>query len=162
MEPRDLYWNNYFREFWCCWLKDHHLTDTACRVQIPWQLSAQENWLQCMDTKGERGLGGMNWEVGIDIYTILILCIKHITSENLGEGNDNPLQYSCLENPRDGGSWWAAIYGVAQSRTWLKRLSSSENLLYSTGNSIQCSVIAWMGRKKQKKTKKTGYMYRGA
>ena len=37
----------------------------------------------------------------------------------------HPLQYSCLENPREGGAWWAAIYGVAQSRTWLKRLSSS-------------------------------------
>ena len=37
-----------------------------------------------------------------------------------GEGNDNPLQYSCLENPRDGGAWWAAVYGVAQSQTRLK------------------------------------------
>ena len=44
-----------------------------------------------------------------------------------GEGNGNPLQCSCLENPRDGGAWWAAIYGVAQSRTWLKRLSSSRS-----------------------------------
>ena len=42
-----------------------------------------------------------------------------------GEGNGNPLQCSCLENPRDGGAWWAAIYGVAQSRTRLKWLSSS-------------------------------------
>ena len=42
-----------------------------------------------------------------------------------GEGNDNPLQCSCLKNPRDGGAWWAAICGVAQSRTRLKRLSSS-------------------------------------
>ena len=39
------------------------------------------------------------------------------------EGNGNPLQYSCLENPRNRGAWWAAIYGVAQSRTRLKRLS---------------------------------------
>ena len=45
----------------------------------------------------------------------------------IGEGNGNPLQYSCLENPRDGGAWWAAIYGVAQSWTWLKRLSSSSS-----------------------------------
>ena len=44
-----------------------------------------------------------------------------------GEGNSNPLQCSCLENPRDGGAWWAAIYGVAQSRTRLKRLSSSSS-----------------------------------
>ena len=42
----------------------------------------------------------------------------------LGEGNGKPLQCSCLENPRDGGAWWAAVSGVAQSRTWLKRLSS--------------------------------------
>ena len=42
----------------------------------------------------------------------------------IGEGNGNPLQYSCLENPRDGGAWWAAVYGVTQSRTRLKRLSS--------------------------------------
>ena len=41
-----------------------------------------------------------------------------------GEGNGNPLQWSCLENPRDGGAWWAAVCGVAQSRTRLKRLSS--------------------------------------
>ena len=44
-----------------------------------------------------------------------------------GEGNGNPLQCSCLENPRDGGAWWAAVYGVAQSRTRLKRLSSSSS-----------------------------------
>ena len=44
-----------------------------------------------------------------------------------GEGNGNPLQYSCLENPRDGGACRAAVYGVAQSRTWLKRLSSSSS-----------------------------------
>ena len=43
----------------------------------------------------------------------------------IGEGNGNALQCSCLEKPRDGGAWWAALYGVAQSRTGLKRLSSS-------------------------------------
>ena len=43
----------------------------------------------------------------------------------IGGGNGNPLQYSCLENPRDGGAWWAAVYGVAQSQTRLKCLSSS-------------------------------------
>ena len=43
----------------------------------------------------------------------------------IGEGNGTPLQYFCLENPRDGEAWWAAIYGVAQSRTRLKRVSSS-------------------------------------
>ena len=51
----------------------------------------------------------------------------HFSLSCIGEGNDNPLQCSCLENPRDGGAWWAAIYGVAQSRTRLKRLSSSSS-----------------------------------
>ena len=44
-----------------------------------------------------------------------------------GEGNGNPLQCSCLENPRDGGAWWAAVYGGAQSWTRLKQLSSSSS-----------------------------------
>ena len=44
-----------------------------------------------------------------------------------GKGNGNPLQYSCLEKARDGRAWWAAVYGVAQSRTRLKRLSSSSS-----------------------------------
>ena len=47
----------------------------------------------------------------------------------VGEGNGNTLQCSCLENPRDGGAWWAAIYGVTQSQTRLKRLSSSSMAL---------------------------------
>ena len=47
------------------------------------------------------------------------------TTSSIGKGNGNPLQCSCLENPRDRGAWWAAVYGVAQSWTWLKRLSSS-------------------------------------
>ena len=51
----------------------------------------------------------------------------HFSLSCIGEGNGNPLQYSCLENPRDGGAWWAAVYGVAQSRTRLKQLSSSSS-----------------------------------
>ena len=51
----------------------------------------------------------------------------HFSLSCIGGGNGNPLQYSCLENPRDGGSWWAAVYGVTQSRTRLKRLSSSSS-----------------------------------
>ena len=49
----------------------------------------------------------------------------HFSLSCIGEGNGNPLQCSCLENPRDSGAWWAAVSGVAQSRTRLKRLSSS-------------------------------------
>ena len=51
----------------------------------------------------------------------------HFSLPCIGEGNGNPLQCSCLENPRDGGAWWAAVYGVVQSRTRLKRLSSSSS-----------------------------------
>ena len=51
----------------------------------------------------------------------------HFSLSHSGEGNGNPLQCSCLENPRDGGAWWAAISGVAQSQTWLKQLSSSSS-----------------------------------
>ena len=51
----------------------------------------------------------------------------HFSLSGIGEGNGNPLQCSCLENPRDGGAWWPAVSGVAQSRTRLQRLSSSSS-----------------------------------
>ena len=51
-----------------------------------------------------------------------------------GEGNGSPLQYSCLENPRDGGAQWASVYGVAQSWTRLKQLTSSSSRLQSMGS----------------------------
>ena len=51
----------------------------------------------------------------------------HFSLSCIGEGNGNPLQCSWLENPRDGGAWWAAVYGVAQSWTRLKRISSSSS-----------------------------------
>ena len=54
----------------------------------------------------------------------------HFSLSCTGEGNDNPLQCSCLENPRDRGAWWAAVYGVAQSQTRLKRLSSAAALIF--------------------------------
>ena len=51
----------------------------------------------------------------------------HFSLSCIGEGNGNPLQCPCLENPRDRGAWWAAVYGVTQSWTWLRRLSSSSS-----------------------------------
>ena len=60
----------------------------------------------------------------------------HFLLSCIGEGNGNPLQCSCLENPRDGGAWWAAIYGVAQHRTRPKRLSSSRR------HSQQCTLLS--------------------
>ena len=56
----------------------------------------------------------------------------HFSLSYTAEGNGNPIQCSCLENPRNGGAWWAAVYGVAQSRTRLKRLSSSSSSVYTS------------------------------
>ena len=76
----------------------------------------------------------------------------------IGEGNGNPLQCSCLKNPRDRGAWWAAVYGVAQSRTRLKRLSSSS----SSKHILQKTV--WVGTFFQitsiRKYHKESYVYR--
>ena len=63
----------------------------------------------------------------------------HFSLSCIGEGNGNPLQCSCLENPRDGGAWWAAVYGAAQCQTWLKRLSSSSS---NTLNNIQNAQVS--------------------
>ena len=78
--------------------------------KIPWM--EEPGRLQSM---GLRRVGH-DWATSLDFS---LSCI--------GEGNGSPLQCSCLENPRDGGAWWAAVYGVAQSRTRLKRLSSSSS-----------------------------------
>ena len=69
--------------------------------------SRQHSWMKCQ--QDHKGFCDIHWTLA-------------------GEGNGNPLQWSCLENPRDGGDWWAAVYGVAQSRTRLKWLSSSSSL----------------------------------
>ena len=58
----------------------------------------------------------------------------HFSLSCIGEGDGNPLQCSCLENPRDGGAWWAAVYGVSQSRTRLNRLSSSSNSIKTSSD----------------------------
>ena len=69
---------------------------------------------------------------------------KTTTKTQLGEGNGIPLKYSCLENPMDRGAWWAAVYGVAQSRTRLKRLSSSSSSKTQLrGNTTVRSYAGW-------------------
>ena len=76
--------------------------------KIPW--TEEPDRLQSM---GSQRVGHTEWLH----FHFSLSCIR--------EGNGNPLHYSCLENPRDRGAWWAAVYGVAQSQTWLKQLSSS-------------------------------------
>ena len=65
----------------------------------------------------------------------------HFSLSCVREGNGNSLQCFCLENPRDGGAWWAAIYGVAQSQKQLKRLSSGSSIvLYTLPNAFTCII----------------------
>ena len=61
-----------------------------------------------------------------------------------GDGNGNPLQYSCLEKPMDGGAWWVAVYGVAKSRTRLSDFTFTFSLSCigeGNGNPLQCSCL---------------------
>ena len=78
--------------------------------KIPW--AEEPGRLQSMGSLRVR----LDWATSLSLFTFII-----------GEGNGNPLQCSCLENPRDGGAWWASVNGVAQSQTRLKRLSSSSS-----------------------------------
>ena len=62
----------------------------------------------------------------------MIWAIYNMIQVNFGEGNGTPLQYSCLENPTDGGAWWAAVHGVAKSRTRLSDFTFTSELIYKT------------------------------
>ena len=66
----------------------------------------------------------------------------HFSLSCIGEGNSNPLHCSCLENPKDGGAWWAAVYGVSQSQTRLKRLSSSSKEVHR-GDTMMTLWSCW-------------------
>ena len=81
--------------------------------------------------------GGHDWAASLSLFTFII-----------GEGNGNPLQCSCLENPRDGGAWWVAVCGVAQSQTRLKRVSRGSSfclhILQRKYTGFTCSAkIPW-------------------
>ena len=94
---------------WVLRRRQWHPHSSTLAWKIPW--TEEPGRLQSM---GSLRIGP-DWAISLSLSCI-------------GEGNGTPLQYSCLENPRDGGAWWAVIYGVAQSQTRLKRLS---NNLYS-------------------------------
>ena len=96
------------------------------------QITKLEKRSQMEEVEGElfSGISDVKYEQEILVGSSILV----------GEGNGNLLQYSCLENCRDGGAWWAAVYGVAQSRTQLKRLSSSS----SSSSSYSClEKIPW-------------------
>ena len=89
---------------------------------------------------GQRSLVGCSPWGHKELDTTEWLCF-HFSLSCIGEGNGNPLQYSCLENPMDSGAWWAAVYEVAQSWTRLKQLSSSSSSLGAKGkreNTVVC------------------------
>ena len=96
-------------------------SESDCRRQ--WQLTPV---LLSGRSHGQRSLVGCSpW--GLEESDTTERLHFHFSLPGIGEGDGNPLQCSCLENPRDGGAWWAAVYGVAQSQTRLKRLSSSSS-----------------------------------
>ena len=90
----------------------------------------------------------------------------HFSLSCTGEGNGNPLQCSCLENPRDGGAWWAAVYGVSQSRTRLKRLSSSNLKLPSVNDGDKGTFFRGRSRRAEEKeevaTASSDYLFQEA
>ena len=81
----------------------------------------------------------MNWEIGIGVCALP--CVKQLSRGNLGEGNGTPLQYSCLENPMDGGAWWLQSMGLLRVRhNWAISLSLS-CIGEGNGNPLQCSCL---------------------
>ena len=116
------------REAWCAvihgvaksqtWLSDWtELTMVPHSSTLAWKIP----WTE--EPGGLQTMGSLR--VGHDWVTSLSLSVSYI-----GKGNGNPFQCSCLENPRDGGAWWAAVYWVTQSRTRLMWLSSSSSKEY--------------------------------
>ena len=102
-------------------------------ISIKWNISFIENENQCATpvlllgkSQGQRSLVGCSpW--GLDESEMTEQLHFYFSLSCIGEGNGNPLQCPCLENPRDGEAWWAAVSGVAQSRTQLKQLSNSSS-----------------------------------
>ena len=111
--PRPYPWREPVRQF------------TACLASSPEKATAPTPVLLTGKSHGRRSLVGCSpW--GLEESDTTEQLHFHFSFSYTGEGNGNPLQCSCLENPRDGGAWWAAVYGVAQSRTQPKQLISSQ------------------------------------
>ena len=98
------------------WRRQWYLTP----VLLPWKSHGWSSLVGC-SPRGREESDTTEW------LHFHLMFSETFSLSCIGEGNGNPLQCSCLENPRDGGAYWAAIYGVAQSWTWLKRLSSSSS-----------------------------------
>ena len=111
----------------------HPITESASKTSISWSIPdlRRRQWhptpvLLPGKSHGWKSLVGCSpWShEELDMTERLHF---HFSLSCIGEWNGNPLEYSCLDNPRDGGAWWAAVYRVTQSQTQLKRLSSSSS-----------------------------------
>ena len=111
---KDWCWSSNTLATWCeeptHWKRPWCWERLKVKEKIPWM--GEPGGLQSMGSQRVRH----DWATSF-----------HFSLSCIGEGNGNPLQCSCLENPRDSRAWWAAVYGAAQSRTRLKRLSSSSS-----------------------------------
>ena len=115
------------------WLIDFHTLNQPCIPGINLTWSWCITFLICCWIQ----IAG----IGLRMFVLKFNFKRWLSILFLGEGSGNPHQYSCLENPRDRGAWWAAIYGVVQSRTWLKRLSMHACTGEGNGNPLQCSCL---------------------
>ena len=117
LEIRSIFWYVPWKCYMLPYLMEKAMAPHSSTLawKIPW--TEEPGRLQSMESLRV----GHDWETSLS---------------HTGEGNGNPLQCSCLENPRDGETWWAAVYGVAQSQTRLKRLSSSSSSIYRPNQSI--------------------------
>ena len=126
-------------------------SESDCRRQ--WQLTPV---LLSGRSHGQRSLVGCSpW--GLEESDTTERLHFHLSLPLIGEGNGTPLQCSCLENPRDGGAWWAAVYGVAHSRTRLKRLSSSSSTVVKFIETENTVVVAKGWEKRNGKLVFSGY-----
>ena len=111
---------------------NHYLTQAMATHSstLAWKIP----WMEEPDRLQSMGSLRVGHDWAASLYHFSLSCI--------GEGNGSPLQYSCLEDPRDGGAWWAVVSGVAQSRTRLKRLSGGSSS--NTGVSgVDISSLYW-------------------
>ena len=112
-----------------------HLSE-LCKTELLVIVGCLENpWME--EPGGLQSMGSLESDMTEQLHF-------HFSLSCIGEGNGNPLQCSCLENPRDGEALWAAVYGVAQSRTQLKQISSSSSSEYygeGDGTPLQYSCL---------------------
>ena len=131
---------DYVKDFDCV---DHNkLCKILKEMGIPHHLtSLLRNLYAGQEATVRTDRGKTNWYVKAVYYHSAYLTICRV---HHGEGNGTPLQYSCLENPMDGGAWWAAVHGVAKSRTWLSVFTFTFHFhALEKEMATHSSVLAW-------------------